>query len=417
MRMRTWAVLGLSMTTLIVAAQGCSPTATDSEPAAVGTRCTPGNNVFCRCADRTPGTKQCRLDGVSFEPCVTSRNGECAGGEDLTDPNSGRPLPPLGQPDAGTDGTVTSPISECPGRPVAVGSTEVVIEGDTTGAIDHGKGQSPGACAVGGGAPDHIYHVQPTGSGSLKIKVQGLGAFNPTIYLRSTCDDAASQIACGETTGPGGAEQVQRNVLTGRDYYLYVDGASGTAGKYAVSLKLTPGSFCGDGEVDVNEACDDLNNTDGDGCSAGCTSVTGNPEPAGGQCPGQPVHVWPGKVVTGAGSTIPFGNTFSKTGTSCSVSNNDLNAAPDHLYAVTAHAAGSLKVTLTPTESTFNPMLVARRTCEDPSTQATDMCANDAPSGERETMTFAVGNNETVYVAADGVIKDKGDYSISFELR
>jgi len=35
-----------------------------------------------------------------------------------------------------------------------------------------------------------------------------------------------------------------------------VDAASGTAGKYALNLTLTPGPFCGDGKVDPNEACD-----------------------------------------------------------------------------------------------------------------------------------------------------------------
>ena len=39
-------------------------------------RCTPGNYVFCRCSDRTEGTKQCRADGLSFDPCATS-TGPC----------------------------------------------------------------------------------------------------------------------------------------------------------------------------------------------------------------------------------------------------------------------------------------------------------------------------------------------------
>ena len=44
------------------------------------------------------------------------------------------------------------------------------------------------------------------------------------------------------------------------------------------------------------------------------------------------------------------------------------NLAPDHVYEVTAHAAGTLKVTMTPTEPTFNVQLVARKTCTDAAT-------------------------------------------------
>ncbi len=412
--MKSWSLLGAVVSGVIVFMQACSPSA-DSGPDGPAIHCTPGANVFCRCiGSRIPGTKQCRADGVSFDACVTGDDGECVGGEDLTDPNNGKPVEPI-KPVSPTEPDAASPVGACPGRPVAVGPTETILEGDTTGSEDHGKGKAGGACAVGGGGPDQIYHVQPTGSGSLQIKVQGLGAMNPTIYLRSTCEDENTQIACGETTGPGGAEKVQRNVLAGHSYYLYVDGASGTSGKYAVTLKLTPGPFCGDGKVDTNEACDDMNNVDGDGCSAGCTGVGGDPV-AGGSCPGQPVHVWPGKTVSGAGSTTDFGNTFSKTGTSCLVSANDLNAAQDHVYAVTAHAAGTLRVKLKPTEATFNTMLVARQTCSEPSTQIGGMCANSAAAGGEEVMNFAVGNNQTTYVAADGITNHKGNYTISFEL-
>lgn len=32
--------------------------------------CTPGDYVFCRCADRTEGTKKCNDDGQSFQACT-----------------------------------------------------------------------------------------------------------------------------------------------------------------------------------------------------------------------------------------------------------------------------------------------------------------------------------------------------------
>jgi len=33
-------------------------------------RCTPGGFVFCRCSNRDEGTKMCRADGQSFDPCT-----------------------------------------------------------------------------------------------------------------------------------------------------------------------------------------------------------------------------------------------------------------------------------------------------------------------------------------------------------
>ena len=410
--MNVRALLGAAVAAaaLFASTQGCSAT---TDATSGGVRCTPGAPVFCRCADQGEGTKVCKGDGASFEACTTSNAGECVGGEDLTDPRTGTPVDPPGGKRVEPE-PAGAAVDTCPGKLTSLGVADVVVEGDTTGAKDKAKGKA-GACAAGGGGPDHVYHLQPTGTGSLAIKVQGTGALNPTVYLRSTCDDATSQLACAETTGAGGAESLRYDVVTGRDYYLYVDGASGSAGKYTITMKLTLGPVCGDGKIDTNEACDDGNKVDGDGCSPGCNAVNGDPL-SGGSCPGQAVHVWPGKVVTAAATTNPYGNTFTKTGSSCLVSANDLNAAQDHVYAVTAHGAGNLKVTLTPTETTYNAMLVARKTCADPTTQGIGMCANAAAAGAADVMTFPVQNDQTVYVAAEGVLNAKGSFTIKLEL-
>lgn len=402
----------------LIGAQGCSGGATDASP--TGIKCTPGNYVFCRCSDRSEGTKLCKEDGASFETCTTGASGLCAGGdEDLTDPMTGQEVPPPTTPtEAGPPG---SPVDSCPGLATALTpGKEVIIDGDTTGAKDDGGGKA-GACGAGNGGPDHIYRLQPTGSGSLSIKVDGEGAMNPLFYVRATCTDVESQALCAPPLGAGGLVQASTNVTTGKDYFLVVDGASASAGKYRLTVKLTTGAFCGDGKVDTGEACDDGNKVENDGCSNSCQQVNGDPA-TGTSCPGQPVHVWPGKVVTGTGSTTAtgYGSTFSKTSTTCDLSTNQF-LAPDHVYEVTAHAAGTLKVTLTPTEATYNVMLVARTTCTDPNSQGptTDgRCANSGSTGAAEVMQFKVANNEKVSVAADGVLtsSSKGSYTIKYEL-
>jgi len=404
----------LAATAVFIGAQGCGAS-TEATPG--GIHCTPGNYVFCRCQDRAEGTKLCRDDGVSFEACTTGASGECVGGEDLTDPGTGTPVPPDQIPtppqEAGAPG---SPVDACPGKPIAVTpGAAIVVDGDTTGAASDLQGR-PGACAVGGGGPDHVYDLVPTGSGSLDIQVQGMDALNPLIYLRSTCTEEASQSECAPPLGAGKLVKIQANVLTGQHYYLVVDGASGSAGKYKLTLKLTTGSFCGDGKVDQGEACDDINKVDGDGCSPSCKGVNG--DPAGADCVNpHKVAMWKGTTVSGTGSTTTYANTFNKPGTSCDPTIGS-NAALDHVYEVTAHSAGTLKVTMTPTEPTYNVQLVARKTCTDANMQAGDTLTkcNVGSAGVAEVLTIPVTAGEKIYVAADGALNAKGSYTIKFEL-
>lgn len=414
MKISHWLGAALAASALFLGAEGCS--STNDATSGSGIHCTPGNYVFCRCADRAEGTKLCKDDGASFEACTTGAAGECVGGE-ITDPGTGNPVPPDQIPptpqEAGAPG---SAVDACPGKPTAVTpGAAIVVDGDTTGAAADLKGKT-GACAVGDGGPDHVYHLQPTGTGSLDIQVQGLGALNPLFYVRSTCTDEASQTVCAPPLGAAKLVKAQINVIAGHDYFLVVDGASGSAGKYELTLKLTTGSFCGDGKVDQGEACDDINKVDGDGCSPSCTAVNGDPAAADCTTP-HPVHMWKGSIVSGTGSTTTYGNTFAKPGTSCDPTVGS-NLAPDHVYEVTAHAAGTLKVTMTPTEATYNVVLVARKTCTDANTQAGDTITkcNAQSAGVAEVITVPVASGEKIYVAADGALTAKGTYTIKFEL-
>lgn len=394
---------------LILGAEGCS----SSNDATDKPKCTPGAYVFCRCADRAEGTKLCNAEGSGFEECSTG-GGQCVGGEDLTDEREGEPVDPPVTKEPEEAGPPGSPVDACPGKATSIAAgPDVVIDGDTTGTKDDAKGT--GSCGGGAGGPDHVYHLQPTGTGQLSIKVQGEGALNPTIYIRTDCANETTQSGCAPPLGAQKLVQLQANVVSGRDYYLFVDGASGSAGKYKLTMKLTTGAICGDGKVDSNEACDDGNKVENDGCSNSCQQVNGDPTTGNGCATGHPVHMWPGRTVTGTGSTNPYGNAFTKTGSSCTVSASDLNAAQDHIYAVTPHANGNLKVTLTP-EAAFNGMLVARATCTDPNSQSAAMCANLQSTGGVETMTFPVTKDKVVYVAAEGVLNAKGTYTIKFEL-
>lgn len=58
------ALVLLGLTGLAIAA--CSSTNAVTEGSV---KCTPGNFVYCRCENRSEGTKLCHPDGVSFDPC------------------------------------------------------------------------------------------------------------------------------------------------------------------------------------------------------------------------------------------------------------------------------------------------------------------------------------------------------------
>ncbi|MDF2695435.1 MAG: Multiple EGF-like-domain protein 3 precursor, partial [Labilithrix sp.] len=279
-----------------------------------------------------------------------------------------------------------------------------------------------GACAVGAGANDHVYRLIPSGSGSLEVKVQGSGGFDPVVYVRSTCDDEESQASCGPPSANKVA-QLKLNVVTGKEYFLVVDGASSSAGKYVANLKLTTGSFCGDGKVDQGEACDDGNKAEDDGCANDCRRVNGNPT-SGGSCPGHPVSVWSGQTVTGVGSTNTYPNSWNAPAqSSCGIDVDGSNSYQDHVYEVTPHASGNLVVTVTapPTGALFNHMISARRSCTAVGTDP-NLCANDygtSSADPSETLTIPVTNNQKVYVAIDGggTTNNKGDYTVSFKLQ
>ena len=90
--------VGFVLTTAAIAA--CSKSSAD---APTGVKCTPGNYVFCRCEDRSEGTKLCRPDGVSFDDCKC----DGTGGPITEDPDAGFEAGPLEEIDSG--GPTTGP--------------------------------------------------------------------------------------------------------------------------------------------------------------------------------------------------------------------------------------------------------------------------------------------------------------------
>jgi len=138
-------------------------------------------------------------DEHELEPCTTGASGSASVGEDLTDPN--RQSCASARQATATRRHLTPPppnaLDSCPGQ-ADCGVTEPLISRRRHhDAKDKGKGKPGGAVAVGGGGGRTISITSCNNSGALAMKVQGLGALNSTLYLRSTCDDETTQLACG----------------------------------------------------------------------------------------------------------------------------------------------------------------------------------------------------------------------------
>lgn len=392
-----------------VFAGGCSSTPA-TEDGGTGARiCTPGSYVFCRCASGKEATKLCNEDGATFGACQEGENRPCT---EQPDPNTGDSAVP--QP---VDSSVpSSPAAEsCDGQNIALNpSVEVSISADTTNAKDDAKGE--GACAGGASAPDHVYAFTAPATGKLTGTIVPEAKFAPIAYIRTACADGATQAVCVAGLAPGQTASVSANVIKGKTYYLIVDGAGGgnQSGKYTLKFKLDPGFFCGDGDVNDGETCDDINKVEGDGCSNDCRSnFNGDPDSAK-SCPGQPVHVWGTTAVTGTGTTMNFPSTWDEPGGSC-ITGSKNNIAGDHIYAVTVHRAGTMTAAVT--GASHNVLLSARTDCANAATMAANMCANNVSAApQNESISFPVVSGRTYYVGVSGVLNATGPYSISFRI-
>ena len=279
------------------------------------------------------------------------------------------------------------------------------------------RDRGEGACAGGASAPDHVYAFTAPATGKLTGTIVPEAKFAPIAYIRTACADGATQAVCVAGLAPGQTASVSANVIKGKTYYLIVDGAGGgnQSGKYTLKFKLDPGFFCGDGDVNDGETCDDINKVEGDGCSNDCRSnFNGDPDSAK-SCPGQPVHVWGTTAVTGTGTTTNLPSTWAGPGTDCTAVST-VNVAEDHIYAVTAHRTGTM--TVATTGATYNVILSARTDCMNAATQGATMCANNALSTPPldETMSFPVVSGRTYYVGVSGAVGADGNYTVSFRI-
>ncbi|MEA2752360.1 MAG: hypothetical protein QOI41_6503 [Myxococcales bacterium] len=152
--MRMQSYLGVAISTLLVGGAFAACKASDTSSAAPPVKCTPGAYVFCRCEDRSQGTKLCRPDGISFDDCKC----DGTGGPVIEDPDSGM--------------IISTPPEEVDAGPV----TGPIIDAKCTGKM---------GLVAGSKAPDHdVFFASYKGGGMFSVtKSFGLGVRGPITVL------------------------------------------------------------------------------------------------------------------------------------------------------------------------------------------------------------------------------------------
>jgi cysteine-rich repeat protein len=126
-----------------------------------------------------------------------------------------------------------------------------------------------GTCAGGGGAGEKVYVYTPPATGQLDLSLSSMK--NQGLYVRSACEDKATELACANSAVGGTPETLALGVTAGTPLYVFVD-ASGSpmdAGPYDLASTFTA-AVCGDDKATLPEECDDGKLIGADGCDAMC---------------------------------------------------------------------------------------------------------------------------------------------------
>jgi len=386
--------------------------------AAAGRSCVPGQNVYCLCPGGTEkGTQRCLESGKSFgpcEPCLEPADVAQRGESDVLtaddlpakveDGKTQADLPQdfgaeVGKDAAQDAGQLLATDGKCPGEIMLLDAQfDTVWQGSTS--LTWATATGEGACAIGAAGHDIAYQLDVPERGRVTVKVLVESGFDPVVYARSgAC--LGKQVGCSDDGGPGGKETLQFFAVPGTPVYLFIDGKQKIGGPFSVVVQFQAGVFCGDGVVDPEEACDDGNAVEGDGCSPAC-KPDGFPAQAA-SCPGQAVHVWALPVEISA-TTATFADVQEGT---CGG-----KSGRDAVYAVVPHGSGSLKAAITKTD--FDTVLYARSA---PCATGTELgCANSLKVVGGEKLTVPVTKNEALYLFVDGYKFGKGSFHLQLSI-
>jgi len=267
------------------------------------------------------------------------------------------------------------------------------VEGDTEGAVDGFQAM----CQLGV-ARGVVYSIQPPGPGQLELVLTS--DTSQVVSVRSACDAAESETACGASSADGSAPLVLQ-VTEAPEAPLTVLVNANTVldeGPFTLAAEFTP-QVCGDGLVVGSEACDDGNEQAGDGCSDDCSAIE--------------YDFWCDDAETLPLDTAVSGEIDGQPhlfSPSCGY-----GAAPQKLYRLTAPRAGTLTVTLDQMvgDTYIDLALFALDGCGPPDTVTELECTSVY---DPERLTLSVSEDQAVFLVVDGLNDQVGEYELTAEL-
>jgi hypothetical protein len=130
-------------------------------------------------------------------------------------------------------GDTCADAAELPVSPTLDGS----VMGSTTGAQD----DLSGSCAAAAGGRDRVYAVTNPRATNVAFLTAAVipDGFDPVLYIRTSCAEAASEGACSNAGGAGATEIASAPMPPGATFYVIVDGAAADqAGSFTLTVSF-----------------------------------------------------------------------------------------------------------------------------------------------------------------------------------
>jgi hypothetical protein len=237
-----------------------------------------------------------------------------------------------------------------PGAPVA---------GTTVGEANYFEA----SCAGQARSPDRVYAIDITQRSRLRVRMQS--TYDGALYLRSTCADPSTEVACNDDFEDTRHSLLTATVDPGR-YFVYADGFSeGASGDYSLAAEVIPAAGTG---------------AAGDACASA------------------------GAITPGTDLVADTFTAADDVAGSCGGT-----GSPDLVYRLDVRTRTRVRASFTTAE--FPPIMYIQRTCGDPTSEV--VCL-DARSGAPIDQTLTTG---TYYLVIDGADQNSfGSASLHLQL-